>query len=224
MAILRSGHNAGKTNSHTKSFKELLHRIGQPTRLARPGYADSTKLRTSFTWGRWTKYVDCFIHGPHLSCAKSIPRATQHSEDRDGRVRAALNRGEDAEILVPEQLRPERDARASIIMCIRLIWNIPCWNHGNQPSLVHRVCHRHILIDNSSYTLECALNALSRTHLLVCYSYVPAFWHTFILSQYVAKSSISYIVLCLDENMRTKRRWHILSSLGQSSLPGFSPC
>jgi hypothetical protein len=47
--------------------KELLHRIGQPTRLAPPGYAHSTKLRTSFTWERWTKYVDCFIHGPHLS-------------------------------------------------------------------------------------------------------------------------------------------------------------
>src|SRR5271170_3362524 len=66
MAILLSGRNAGKTKSHTKSFKELLHRIGQPTRLAPPGYADSTKLRTSFAWGRWTKYVDCFIHGPHL--------------------------------------------------------------------------------------------------------------------------------------------------------------
>jgi hypothetical protein len=67
MAILRSGRNAGKTKPHTKSFKELLHRIGQPTRLVPSGYADSTKLRTSFAWGRWTKYVDCFIHGPHLS-------------------------------------------------------------------------------------------------------------------------------------------------------------
>jgi hypothetical protein len=61
-AILPSSRNAGKTKPHTKSFKELLHRIGQPTRLAPPGYADSTRLRTSFTWGRWTKFVDCFIH------------------------------------------------------------------------------------------------------------------------------------------------------------------
>jgi hypothetical protein len=46
---------------------------------------------------------------------------TQHSEDREGRVQAALDHGEDAEIPVPKRLRPERDARTSIIMCIRLI-------------------------------------------------------------------------------------------------------
>ena len=36
-----------------------------------------------------------------------------------------------------EQLRPEQEARASIIMRIRLIWNILCWSHSNKPSLVN---------------------------------------------------------------------------------------
>jgi len=25
------------------------------------------EVGTAFIWGRWTKYVDCSIHGPHLS-------------------------------------------------------------------------------------------------------------------------------------------------------------
>jgi len=73
MIILRSGRNAGKTKPHTKSFKELFHRIGQCTRLAPPRYADGTKLRTSFALGRWTKYFNCFIHSPHLSSGAQQP-------------------------------------------------------------------------------------------------------------------------------------------------------
>jgi hypothetical protein len=67
MAILRSLTKAGKTKPQAKSFKELVSRIGQRTQLAPPGYADNSKLRTAFLWGRWTKYVDCSIHGPYPS-------------------------------------------------------------------------------------------------------------------------------------------------------------
>src|SRR5271170_506977 len=67
MAILRSSHKAGKTKPQAKSFNELVSRLGQRSQLAAPRYADSTKLGTAFIWGRWTKYVDSSIHGPHLS-------------------------------------------------------------------------------------------------------------------------------------------------------------
>ena len=67
IAILRSSHKADKTKPQAKSFKELVSRPGQRSQLAAPGYADSTKLGTVFIWGRWTKYVDSSIHGPHLS-------------------------------------------------------------------------------------------------------------------------------------------------------------
>jgi hypothetical protein len=64
MAILLSSHKTGRTKPQAKSFKQLVSRIGQRTQLAPPEYADSTKLRTAFSWGRWTQYVDCSIHGP----------------------------------------------------------------------------------------------------------------------------------------------------------------
>jgi hypothetical protein len=72
MAILHSSHKAGKTQPQAKLFEELVSRIGQRTRLAPPGYADSTKLRTAFVWGRWIKYVDCSIYGPYLSSGTQI--------------------------------------------------------------------------------------------------------------------------------------------------------
>jgi len=67
MAILRSSNKAGKTKPQAKSFKELVSRLGQRSQLAAPGYAESTKLGNAFIWGRWTKYVDSSIRGPHLS-------------------------------------------------------------------------------------------------------------------------------------------------------------
>ena len=41
----------------------------------------------------------------------------------------------------------------------------------SRTSLAHGVRHRHTQIDNSAYTLERALNALSRSHLLVLTSH-----------------------------------------------------
>jgi hypothetical protein len=67
MATLRSNHKADKIKPQDKSFQEVVSFIGQCTQLGPPGCADSTELGTAFTWGRWTKYVDCSIYDPHLS-------------------------------------------------------------------------------------------------------------------------------------------------------------
>jgi hypothetical protein len=67
MVMLHSSHKAGKTKPQAESFKELVSRISQRCRLVPPKYADGTKVRTAFIWGRWTKYVDCSTHAPHLS-------------------------------------------------------------------------------------------------------------------------------------------------------------